>query len=64
MITITKGQHPKDNPELEVISDSGDYDENDLVYCAKNGETEAFCGYEAQYIINGNSSYDEQVIPT
>lgn len=64
MITITKGQNPKDNPELEVLSPSGDYDENDLIECAKIGETEAFCAYEAQYIVNGHMAYDEQIIPT
>lgn len=64
MITITKGQSPKDNPELEVLSPSGDYDENDLIQCAKIGETEAFCQFEAQYIVNGNAVYDENAIPT
>lgn len=64
MITITKGQNPKDNPELEVLSPSGDYDENDLIECTKVGESEAFCIFEAQYIVNGNQAYDEQVIPT
>lgn len=64
MITITKGQNPKDNPELEVLSPSGDYDENDPIECAKIGETEAFCIFEAQYIVNGHSAYDEQIIQT
>lgn len=64
MITIIKGQNPIDNPELEVISETGDYDENDLIECAKVGETEAFCTFEAQYIVNGHTAYDENVIPT
>lgn len=64
MITITKGQSPKENPELEVLSESGEYDENDLIECAKVGETEAFCSYEAQYIVNGRDAYDSGAIPT
>lgn len=64
MVTITQGQHPKDNPELEVLSPSGDYDENDLIECGKNGEGLAHCVFEAQYIVNGNQAYDQTVIPT
>lgn len=63
MIKLTKGQILKDNPELEVLSPSGDYDENDLVECAKVGSTEVFCYYEAQYVVNGNKVYDEVKIP-
>lgn len=64
MITLTKGQLLKENPELEVLSPSGNYDENDLIECAKVGETEVFCIFEAQYVANGNGAYDESVIPT
>jgi hypothetical protein len=64
MITIIKGQQPKDNPELEVLSISGDYDENDLIECAIVGETTAYCQFEAQYIANGHTAYDETIIPT
>lgn len=64
MIHITKGQSPKDNPELVVLAETGDYDENDLIQCSKIGEVEPFCIFEAQYIVNGNKAYDETVIPT
>lgn len=64
MVTITQGQHPKDNPELEVLSQSGSYDENDLIECGMNGEGIAYCAFEAQYIVNGNQAYDQTVIPT
>lgn len=64
MIIITKGQQPKDNPELEVLSESGGYDENDLIECALIGETVAFCQFEAQYIVNGHTAYDETIIST
>jgi len=64
MVTITKGQSVPENPELEVLSPSGDYDENDLIECAKIGEQVAFCSFEAQFIANGHTAYDEQIIPT
>lgn len=64
MISITKGQLLKDNPELEVLSPSGSYDVNDIIQCAKVGETEAFCSYEAQFVVYGRGAYDDQVIPT
>lgn len=64
MVKIIKGQSPKDNPELEIISPSGDYDENDLVMCALIGQTEPFCSFEAQYVANGHTVYDETTIPT
>lgn len=64
MITITKGQILKDNPELEVLSETGSYDVNDLILCANIGETEACCSFEAQYIVNGNAAYDETIIST
>lgn len=57
MITITKGQNPIDNPELEVISPSAEYENNEIVQCAYIGETDAVCGFEARYIELGNSIY-------
>lgn len=64
MVTITQGQSPIDNPELVVVSPSGNYDENDLIQCAKLGESDPVCAFEAQYIVNGNRAYDETIIPT
>lgn len=64
MITLTKGQILKDNPDLEVFSPSGDYDENDLILCAEIGGTEVKCQFEAVYVQNGNQAYDQSVMPT
>lgn len=64
MITLTQGQQLKDNQDLFVLSPSGDYDENDLILCAPEGATEATCQFEAQYVKNGNSAYDNTIIPT
>lgn len=64
MITITQGQTLKDNQDLKVFSESGDYDENDLILCGKLEDTEPTAQFEAQYIVNGNGAYDENIIPT
>jgi len=64
MITITKGQILKDSPDLKVFSESGDYDENDLILCGELEATEPKCQFEAQYVVNGNTAYDENIIPT
>lgn len=60
MITIKKGQILKDNPDLEVLSPSGDYGEDDLIECTKIGESEPYCMFGAQYVVNGNNAYDAQ----
>lgn len=57
MITITQGQNPIDNPELIIVSPSGEYEETDIIQCAYVSETEAVCGFEARYIEQGNSIY-------
>lgn len=50
MITLTKGQDIPEFPELELLSESGYYDENDLVIACKKGESEPFAQFEAQYV--------------
>lgn len=57
MITITQGQNPVDNPELVVISPTGEYEENDIIQCSYVGEETPICGFEARYIVLGNSIY-------
>lgn len=57
MITITYKQNPIDNPELEVVSPTGEYEETDIIQCAYVGETEPVCGFEARYILEGNATY-------
>jgi len=64
MITLIKGMDIPEFPELELLSKSGDYDENDLVLTTKKGEQEWFSYLEAQYVKYGNKAYDENNIPT
>jgi len=57
MITITKGQILKDNPELEVVSPSGEYEDVDIIQCAYIGDETPICGFEARYVEQGNIIY-------
>lgn len=62
MITITKNQKVPEYDDLEVVSESGDYNDSDLILCAKIGETEAVAQFEAKFIKYGNSAYDGEII--
>ncbi len=58
MIHITKGQSVPEHPELRVYSDTGDYEDTDLINCYKIGKpNSAFCGFEASYIGYGGMVY-------
>lgn len=57
MITITQGQQPVDNPELVVVSPTGEYEDSDIIQCAYVGDVKPVCGFEARYIELGNSIY-------
>lgn len=63
-VTLTKWQDIPEFPELELLSDSGTYDANTLVFACKKWETEAFAQFEAQFVKNGNSVYETPNIPT
>ena len=62
MITITKNQRVLEHDDLEVVSETGDYNDTDLILCAKIGETEAIAQFEAKFIKYGNSAYDGEII--
>jgi hypothetical protein len=62
MISILKKQSVPEHPELEVVSDTGGYNDTDLILCAKVGETEAVAQFEAKFIKYGNSAYDGEII--
>ncbi len=58
MIHLDKGQVVKDHPELVVYDETGDYNDADMVRCAKiSNQFEPFCWYEAQYISYGGMVY-------
>ena len=57
MITLTKWQDIPEFPELELLSESGDYTENDLVFACKKGEKEAVFQFEAQFVAKWNTVY-------
>lgn len=61
MITLVKWQDIPEFPELELLSESGDYDENDLVISCKKWDTEAFSQFEAQYVKKGNEAYTTNI---
>lgn len=61
MITLIKWQDIPEFQELELLSDSWDYDENDLVLACKRWETEAFAQFEAQYVKRGNDAYTTNI---
>lgn len=58
MIHLDKGQIVKDRPEFVVYDETGDYNDSDMVRCAKTDNPfEPYCWYEAQYILYGGMVY-------
>lgn len=56
-VTLSKWQDIPEFPNLELLSASGTYDENDLVdACEKGGDTPV-ATFEAQFVKNWNSVY-------
>ena len=56
MVTIKKGQKvPETN--FVVFSDSGEYDESDLILCGEKGAKEPVAQYEARYVASGAEVY-------
>lgn len=60
-VTITKDQLVKDAPEFAVLSDSGSYEENELitVYKVDDPAKEPYSMFEACFIADGESTYSE-----
>lgn len=61
MVTLTKWQDIPEFPELELLSESGDFDENDLVLACKKWETEPFSQFEAQFVKNWHTAYTTNI---
>lgn len=59
MITITKGQEVPENPTLEVLSPTGEYELTDLIDCAVIGTTEPVATFEARFILLGAGAYNQ-----
>jgi hypothetical protein len=61
MITITKGEALKDLPNMLVYSESGDYEETDLIECASIDSPKLpVAAYQAQFVKFGNVVYHQQ----
>jgi hypothetical protein len=57
MIQIEKNQTVPENPNLRVLSSSGDYNDNDLIECASIENPDfALCAFSATFIKYGNLS--------
>lgn len=59
MITITQGQPVPENPTLEVLSPTGEYELTSLIDCALIGTSEAVATFEARFIVYGASAYNQ-----
>jgi len=57
MVTLTKWMDIPEFPHLELLSESGSYDENDLVLACNKWEQEPICQFEAQFVKNGHEAY-------
>jgi hypothetical protein len=58
MINLQQGQDVAENEDLVVYDATGDYNDNDMIICAKR-ETpfEPYCRFEAQFIAYGGIVY-------
>ena len=59
MITITKGQEVPENPTLEVLSPTGEYELTDLIECSLIGINEPVAVFEARFILLGAGAYNQ-----
>lgn len=60
MVNIKKGQKVPQNKGYVVFSDSGEYDDHDLILCIRSGDDEPTIQFEAQFIANGAEVYSGQ----
>ena len=58
-VTITKDAQVEEQPELSVLSDSGSYNEEELITCYKTEDPakEPYCFLEARYVKKGGEVY-------
>lgn len=57
MVKIKKGQAVPENEGYTVYSKSGEYDEQDLILCIKDGDDEPTLQFQALFIAGGAEVY-------
>lgn len=58
MIHLDQGQTVAEHPELVVFDVTGDYDDHDMILCAKaDDSSNPYCRFEAQFIAYGGVVY-------
>ena len=57
MVRIKKGQAVPENEGYKVFSKSGEYDEQELILCIKDGDREPTIQFQAMFIAGGAEVY-------